>query len=96
MFCQVGYFGPPEGLKNVTIDGRPSGRSAAFALISIGNAIRQPVSHLIGTLSARMGKTPIPLTDMFDRQSVALDARKYLIDRIGRLRCRGRPSCTQG
>jgi len=69
LFCQVGYFGPPEGLKNVTIDGRPGGHSAAFALVSIENVIHQPVGYFIDTLSARTGETPMPLTDVFDRLS---------------------------
>ncbi len=71
LFCQVGYLDSPEGLKNVTIDGRPGGHSVGFALVSIQNAIHQPVGYFIATLSARMGETPMPLTDGFDRLSAA-------------------------
>ncbi len=71
LFCQVGYFGPPEGLKQVTIDGRPGDRSAAFALVSIENAIHQPIGYFVDTIGPRVPNDPMPLVDVFDRLCAA-------------------------
>ena len=71
LFCQVGYFGPLEGLKRVTIDGQPGDYSSAFALVSIENAIHQPTGYFIDTLGRAAPEAAIPLTDVFDRLCAA-------------------------
>jgi hypothetical protein len=64
LFCQVGYFGPPEGLNAVTMNGRPLGGADAFALVSIENAIHQDVGYLVDTRGDRTS-SPLPLTEVF-------------------------------
>ena len=72
LFCQVGYFGPPEGLKQVSIDCLPGDHSQAFALVSIENAIHQPIGYFVDTLApGRANLPPLPLTDVFDRLCTA-------------------------
>src|SRR3546814_9888802 len=53
LFCQVGYFGPPEGLKEVSIDGRVGDHSGDFVLVSIENGIHQTIGYHLDTQVAR-------------------------------------------
>lgn len=68
LFCQVAYFGTPEGLRQITIAGAEDDLSDAFVLVSIENAIHQAIGYHIDTLaSKRAPQQRIPLTDVFDR-----------------------------
>jgi hypothetical protein len=67
LFCQVAYFGKPEGLKQVSIDGVQGDFNSAFVLVSIENAIHQAIGYHIDTLAPKGGAQRIPLTDVFDR-----------------------------
>src|SRR3546814_17873289 len=49
LFCQVGYFGPPEGLKEVSIDGRVGDHSGDFVLVSFENVIHQTLCYNLAT-----------------------------------------------
>ncbi|MES3154808.1 hypothetical protein [Sphingomonas faeni] len=77
LFCQVGYFGPPEGLEAVTIDGQPGDHSQAFALVSIENAIHQPTGYFVDALGPRAEPAPLPLADVFDRMCAAALADRH-------------------
>src|SRR3546814_6474437 len=46
LFCQVGYFGPPEGLKEVSIDGRVGDHSGDLVLVWIENRSEENTSEL--------------------------------------------------
>ena len=75
LFCQVGYFGKPEGLKALSIDGVQGDFSTAFVLVSIENAIHQATGYHIDTLAPKGGEQRVPLTEVFNRLcSAALDA----------------------
>lgn len=68
LFCQVGYFGRPEGLREIDIDGRHEDCSSAFVLVSIENAIHQTTGYHIDTLrQAGSSELSIPLTEVFHR-----------------------------
>lgn len=67
LFCQVGYFGKPEGLKEMSIDGVQGDFSSAFVLVSIENAIHQATGYHIDALAPKGGPQRIPLTAVFDR-----------------------------
>ncbi len=67
LFCQVGYFGKPEGLKALSIDGVEGDFSSAFVLVSIENAIHQATGYHIDTLAPKGGAQRIPLAEVFDR-----------------------------
>lgn len=67
LFCQVAYFGKPEGLKQVSIAGVEGNMSEAFVLVSIENAIHQATGYHIDTLAPKGGAKRIPLTEVFDR-----------------------------
>lgn len=71
LFCQVGYFGPPEGLKQVSINGRAGDHAEAFALVSIENAIHQPVGYFIDARGTRAPDMPLPLSQVFDQLCTA-------------------------
>lgn len=67
LFCQVAYFGKPDGLKQVSIDCIEGDMSKAFVLVSIENGIHQATGYHIDTLAAMGGQQRIPLVDVFDR-----------------------------
>lgn len=71
LFCQVGYFGKPEGLKAISIDGEQDDLSSAFVLVSIENAIHQATGYHIDTLAPKGGAQRIALTEVFDRLCTA-------------------------
>src|SRR3546814_7261334 len=53
LFCPVGYFGPPEGLKEVSIDGSVGDHSGDFVLVSIENGIHQTIGYHLDKQVAR-------------------------------------------
>jgi hypothetical protein len=75
LFCQVGYFGPPEGLSKITIGGIAGDYSDAFALVSIENAIHQAVGYFADTSAhgdaASPSSSPLLLTEVFGRLCAA-------------------------
>jgi hypothetical protein len=71
LFCQVAYFGKPEGLQKVSIDGVDGDLSKAFVLVSIENAIHQSTGYHIDTRAPKGGAQRIPLTEVFNRLCVA-------------------------
>ncbi|WP_295529273.1 hypothetical protein [Novosphingobium sp. Chol11] len=71
LFCQVGYFGKPEGLKAISIGGVQDDLSQAFVLVSIENAIHQSTGYHIDTLAPKGGAQRIPLAEVFDRLCTA-------------------------
>jgi hypothetical protein len=74
LFCQVGYFGPPEGLAHVSIDGVEGDHSEAFVLVSIENAIHQSTGYFIDTQKSRAAQATrrMPLAESFDRLCTAV------------------------
>ncbi|UUL82177.1 hypothetical protein [Sphingomonas qomolangmaensis] len=70
LFCQICYFGPPEGLAEVTADGRTFDIADEISLVSIENGIHQTIGYHIDTaVPRRAADTParIPLTSVFAR-----------------------------
>src|SRR3546814_15412899 len=53
LFCQVGYCGPPEGLKEVSIDGRVGAHSGDFVLVSIATGIHHTTGNHLDPQFAR-------------------------------------------
>ncbi|WP_067738378.1 hypothetical protein [Novosphingobium naphthalenivorans] len=76
LFCQVGYFGAPEGLDNVTIGSVSGNHRAKFTLVSIENGIHQTIGYHIDSAIAATGETQnIPLTEVHERlYRAAIDA----------------------
>lgn len=68
LFCQVGYFGPPSGLSQVSIDGIAGDYSQAFSLVSIENAVHQATGYFVDTQapSVAVEASRMPLTGVFD------------------------------
>ncbi|RKE43629.1 hypothetical protein [Sphingomonas sp. PP-CC-1A-547] len=71
LFCQVAYFGKPEGLEQVSIDGIEGNMKDEFVMVSIENAIHQSTGYHIDTLAPKGGSQRIVLTDVFDRLCAA-------------------------
>lgn len=74
LFCQVGYFGPPEGLAKITINSVAGDYSDAFVLVSIENAIHQAVGYFADTWAhgdAKSPSSPLKLHEVFDRLCAA-------------------------
>jgi hypothetical protein len=71
LFCQVAYFGKPDGLEQVSIDGVQGDMREAFVLVSIENAIHQAIGYHIDTRAPKGGAQRIALTDVFDRLCTA-------------------------
>lgn len=68
LFCQVAYFGPPEGLKEITINGVSGDYSDQFVLVSIENAIHQTIGYHVDSRIANSGEVrQIPLTEVHSR-----------------------------
>ena len=67
LFCQTNYFGPPDGLKQVTINGNTVDLSDSLVLVSIENGIHQTIGYSIGTQSPKVATATIPLTSVFYR-----------------------------
>lgn len=68
LFCQVAYFGPPEGLKEIAIDSVSGDYSDKFVLVSIENAIHQTIGYHVDNRIANSGEVrQIPLTEVHGR-----------------------------
>jgi hypothetical protein len=68
LFCQVGYFGAPEGLKAIEMGGSLCDRSADFVLVSIENGIHQTIGYHFDTAVPKASaKEIIPLTEVHGR-----------------------------
>ncbi|GGN57692.1 hypothetical protein GCM10011349_36500 [Novosphingobium indicum] len=68
LFCQVCYFGRPEGLKAVQFDGRSFDASDDLVLVSIENAIHQTTGyHVDMNVPKGAGDDEISLTEVFNR-----------------------------
>ena len=72
LFCQTSYFGPPDGLKQAMIDGRPVDLSNSLVLVSIENGIHQTIGFHIDTQSSHAPTITIPLMSVFDRLCTAV------------------------
>ena len=68
LFCQVSYFGPPDGLRSIDVGGKKVDFSSELALVSIENAIHQTTGYFVDSGVSR-GTLPaeIPLTGVFSR-----------------------------
>ncbi len=79
LFCQVAYFGPPEGLDDLVIDGVKGNWRNSFVLVSIENAIHQATGYHIDTLATPSGDKRIALSEVFNRLcNAALQGRETL------------------
>lgn len=68
LFCQVAYFGPPDGLKFVSINGTVEDHSTTFVLVSIENGIHQTIGYHLDTRTPKTSdRVRIPLTEVHDR-----------------------------
>lgn len=68
LFCQIGYFGPPEGLDAVSIGGTSGKHRGKFTLVSIENAIHQTIGYHIDSAIPVVGDpVRIPLTEVHER-----------------------------
>lgn len=74
LFCQVAYYGPPEGLKEIAINSVSGDYSEKFVLVSIENAIHQTIGYHVDSRIANSGEVrQIPLTEVHSRlQQAAL------------------------
>lgn len=75
LFCQVAYFGPPEGLDRIEIDGAAAACRDHFVLVSIENAIHRSTGFHLDTAEPREGDARrIPLAQVHERLvTAALD-----------------------
>lgn len=73
LFCQVGYFGPPEGLDRITVEGLESNDwGKDFTLVSIENGIHQTIGYHIDSAVAKgQGDEEVPLKAIFGRLAAA-------------------------
>jgi hypothetical protein len=71
LFCQVAYFGPPDGLKNISIAKNEADLSRAFTLVSIENAIHQAAGYHVDTAAPKGGPCRIALTEVYGRLCTA-------------------------
>lgn len=68
LFCQVGYFGPPEGLADVQIAGERLDLRNQFVLVSIENGIHQTKGYHLDTAILRSGPVQqIELSEVHER-----------------------------
>lgn len=76
LFCQVGYFGPPEGLHSGFVNGREVDLSQHLVLVSIENAIHQTIGYHLdtGIVANARGRARIPLSEVHDRLLAAVAA----------------------
>lgn len=67
LFCQIGYFGPAEAFKAVTVAGTPVDLEADVALVSIENGLHQTIGYHLDSdvLAGSPGPERIPLTDIY-------------------------------
>lgn len=71
-FCQVAYFGPPEGLAEIEHDGAVHDYSDDLVLVSIENGIHQTIGYHFDTrLPKTAEKIEIPLTEVYNRLRTA-------------------------
>jgi hypothetical protein len=69
LFCQIAYFGPPEGLGAVTINGASGDYRSEFVLVSIENGIHRTVGYHLDSSIKKTSDEPvnIPLTEIHHR-----------------------------
>jgi len=68
LFCQVGFFGPPEGLSSVDIDGIAHDMQDEFVLVSIENGVHQTRGYHLDTGITNSGEpVQISLTEVHQR-----------------------------
>src|SRR3546814_4848175 len=73
------FRSPPEGLKEVSIDGRVGDHSGDFVLVSIENGIHQTIGYHLDTQVARTAdEVSNPLVDVFGRLTAAALAKCQL------------------
>jgi len=74
LFCQIGYFGPADGLAKVKYGGRTIDLTDDVVLVSIENGLHRTTGFHIDTAipaQARGDVISIPLTDVFARMKRA-------------------------
>ncbi|WP_052223613.1 hypothetical protein [Novosphingobium malaysiense] len=86
LFCQVGYFGPPEGLDAVSIGGVNGKHRGKFTLVSIENGVHQTIGYHIDSAIPSLGNSiRIPLTEVHERlYQAGLAAATDGMGRVGR------------
>lgn len=68
LFCQVAYFGTPEGLAHARIGSEPVDLREHLALVSIENGIHQTIGYHLDSKREGNGETVrIPLTEVHQR-----------------------------
>jgi hypothetical protein len=68
LFCQIGYFGPQEGLRDVIVDGRTENLEQTVSLVSIENGIHRTIGYHVDTgIGKGVANARIPLTEVFER-----------------------------
>jgi hypothetical protein len=69
LFCQIGYFGRREGLKEVAIGDRLMDLSTEVSLVSIENGIHSAIGYHIDTAIAATDAVPerVSLAQVFDK-----------------------------
>ncbi|KUR73689.1 hypothetical protein AQZ52_01600 [Novosphingobium fuchskuhlense] len=78
LFCQVAYYGAPEGLENALVGERQTDLREHLALVSIENGIHQTIGyHFDSHIRGRGETVRIPLTEVHQRlmDAVAKDAK---------------------
>ena len=77
LFCQIAYFGPSDGLREVIVDGQTQDLEQAVSLVSIENGIHRTIGYHIdtGILAGERGANPqIPLTEVFHQMLACFPA----------------------
>jgi hypothetical protein len=73
LFCQVGYFGPPEGLADAKVGEATLDLRERLALVSIENGIHQTIGYHIDTRVTGSGEVKrIPLCEVHERIMTAV------------------------
>lgn len=85
LFCQICYFGPPEGLTEVSTPAGLMNMRDEIVLVSIENGIHQTIGYHIDTAMQRVeGDAPVrvPLTTIFDKMCDAFANEKAATDTL--------------
>jgi hypothetical protein len=70
LFCQVGYYGAPEGLKEVVVGGQELDLTSEIVLVSIENGLHQTQGYHVDTRLDAVEANALPqqpLTSLFDK-----------------------------